>query len=407
MIMFRSLRICLFALFVSLLCGRVCISACDAGEGKILVVFSGARTITLQGGGTHVTGYFLSEMAIPLKLLLDAGYEIECASPGGVEPVMDMSSDSRQFFHNEKDYIEAKRMAEMPQIRKPGKLSSYGRSELQHFDGIFLPGGHAPMADLHKDRDLGEILRYFHHEGKPTALLCHAPVALLSAREREGWIYRGYRMTAFSDNEEKEAEKSGSLGGSVSFYICDALREAGAEIQCGEMMWQSNVVKDRELITGQNPGSAEHFSEVFLGALIACKLRQKKIASWPPGEKVMKACELYNASPAPIKGNEDYRTLWIGRRKKGFPRQEFLARLTGHLNQAKAVFGLCGLKGYFIYADDDYEVAYAYWADRSSQEEAFSSRDGGEAVRDGNSFMEKVLFMEIDEWPPWLSTAGP
>lgn len=253
-----------------------------AQQGKILVVLSGADYISLKGGGTHKTGYFLSEMAIPSKLLKNAGYEAEYANPTGAEPVMDKTSDSRQFFASEEDYLDAKRLAQDKKLLKPRKLSSYNNDELRRFDGIFIPGGHAPMTDLYRDADLGRMLRFFHKSKKPTASICHGPVSLLAAREGDSWIYKGYSMTAFSDAEEKEAEKSGLLGGNVLFYVCTALTDAGARISHADKLWQSHVVRDRELITGQNPASCEEFSKVFLEALTAEKLSHKKISTWPP-----------------------------------------------------------------------------------------------------------------------------
>ncbi|GEM_PF-42917 len=382
-----------------------CCSISYAQQGKVLVIFSGADSISLKGGGTHKTGYFLSEMAIPLILLKNAGYGIEYASPGGVEPAMDKSSDNRQFFKSDEQYLEAKKLAAGIKMRAPRKLSAYNIEELRHFDGIFVPGGHAPMADLYKDAELGSMLRFFHQNKKPTALICHGPVSLLAARDDKGWIYKGYSMTAFSDAEEKEAEKSGSLGGNVMFYICDALAGAGARISNAEKLWQSHVVRDRELITGQNPGSGEELSEVFLEALTAEKLNHKKIYAWPATGKVMTSGEIYDASVAKADWNEGYRTLWIGRRKKDCPEQSFLSRLTEHVNRARQVFEPYGFSGYVIFATGDYEIAYGKWKNKESAQRAFDLKDVKEAIEDGNSFMDKVLFKELTTKPLWLGSS--
>jgi putative intracellular protease/amidase len=240
---------------------------CHAAKKKILVVFSGLDYISLKEGKTHQTGFFLSELAVPLKALTVAGYQIECASPDGTKAAVDRSSDNRQFFKSDEEYKEARRLIDNPYICSPEKLSTYGEADLKEFAGIFLPGGHAPMEDLYRHKKLGYILRYFHKNNKPTALICHAPVALLSAKQGEEWIYRDYVMTAFSDQEEQEAEKAGSLGGHVQFYISDLLAAAGARMSFAPGLWESHVVRDRELITGQNPASAEEFAKVFIEAL--------------------------------------------------------------------------------------------------------------------------------------------
>jgi len=387
--------------FILALTAIACWCACPsyAEQGKVLVVFSGADSIPLKGGGVHKTGYFLSEMAIPVRLLKNAGWQIECASPTGALPIMDKSSDSRQFFKSDEEYLEAKKIAESSELKAMKKLSSYTEDRLKGFDGIFVPGGHAPMADLYKDPDLGMILKYFHSSGKPTALICHGPVSLLAARDGSGWIYKGYSVTAFSDAEEKEAEKSGALGGNVQFYICDALAEAGAQIRNADKLWQSNVVRDRELITGQNPGSGEELAEVFLEALTAEKLSRMKMRSWPPDGGAMSSGVLYDVSPAKTGWTSGYRTLWIGRRSKNCPERDFLPRLTEHLNIARKALGAGGLEGYVIYATEDYEIAYGKWKDRESMTRSLQSKEGRAAVEDGNSFMDKVLFRELTEIP--------
>jgi len=43
--------------------------------------------------------------------------------------------------------------------------------------------GHAPLEDLKDDKGLGRILLHFHRAQRPTAVICHAPIALLSAKE--------------------------------------------------------------------------------------------------------------------------------------------------------------------------------------------------------------------------------
>jgi putative intracellular protease/amidase len=392
-----------FVFFMTLMTS-VCLGAGPsyAGQGKVLVIFSGADSIPLKGGASHRTGYFLSEMAVPVMLLKRAGWQIECASPTGAAPVMDSNSDGRQFFKSDEEYLEAKKIAGSSELKAMKKLSSYTEDRLKGFGGIFVPGGHAPMADLYKDPDLGRILNYFHKNSRPTALICHGPVSLLAAMDGNGWIYKGYSVTAFSDAEEKEAEKSGALGGNVQFYICDALAEAGARIRNAEKLWQGNVVRDRELITGQNPGSGEELAEVFLEALTAGKLSDMKMNGWPPAGGNMAPGRLYDISPSMADWKAGYRTLWIGRRSKDCQQQEFLTRLTEHLNLARKALGPGGLEGYVIFATEDYEIAYGKWKDRESAARSLQSKEGRAAVLDGESFMEKVLFREITEIPPWL-----
>jgi putative intracellular protease/amidase len=52
------------------------------------------------------------------------------------------------------------------------------------FDFIHAPGGHAPMVDFHDNPWLGEALHVSRESGVVISLICHAPVAVTSTRQR-------------------------------------------------------------------------------------------------------------------------------------------------------------------------------------------------------------------------------
>jgi putative intracellular protease/amidase len=258
----------------------------QAAPKKILVVLSSERKITLKDGVVHPTGFFLSELMVPVKGLIEAGYEPVFATPLGNAPVMDKTSDSASWFGgDEKKFLETKNLLRsLSGMTRPFRLSEIRRQDLRQYAGIFIPGGHAPMEDLLVSKDLGALLKYFHRVQKVTALICHGPIALLSALsdpnafteeisngEKPGaqkWIYQDYRMTSFSTNEEQQEEpgQDNVLGGFVKFYPDQALYLAGGQLVVGGK-WQSHVVHDRELITAQNPMSDVEFTKVLLEAL--------------------------------------------------------------------------------------------------------------------------------------------
>lgn len=257
-----------------------------ATKGKVLVVLSSTNSLQLKDNKTVPTGYYLGELAVPAQKLQDAGYEIVIATPEGNKPAMDERSNNVAMFNN--DAAAHKRALEFiethPMMKKPEKLRLILRGGIQNYAAIYVPGGHAPLNDLMQDRYLGSALRHFHHYSKPTAFLCHGPVAALSALPKPdayrqalvsgdpalttagaaNWPYAGYRMTVFSTEEEKGAEEK--FGAALHFYPADALRTAGAKIENGPPR-QSFVIRDRELITGQNPASDHALADALLQAL--------------------------------------------------------------------------------------------------------------------------------------------
>src|SRR5438093_2885623 len=52
------------------------------------------------------------------------------------------------------------------------------------FDFIHVPGGHAPMVDFRDDPWLGETLHVARENGVTLSLICHAPLAMTSTRQR-------------------------------------------------------------------------------------------------------------------------------------------------------------------------------------------------------------------------------
>jgi putative intracellular protease/amidase len=256
-------------------------------KGKVLVVMSSANALDLKDGKTYVTGYYLNEFVVPYRKLLDAGYEPVIANPKGNLPVMDANSNNAMFFGgDDAARADALKFAQgLEPLKHPKTLASVVDEGTKGYVGLFIPGGHAPMADLLKDKNLGKILSSFHETGRPTGIVCHGPIVLLSTLPdpdafiasmiagdgkanslAAGWPYADYRVTIFSTGEEQALEGPNGLGGNVQYYPVNALAEAGARVET-IANWHPNVVVDRELITGQQPMSAPAFGDALVTKL--------------------------------------------------------------------------------------------------------------------------------------------
>ena len=156
-------------------------------------------------------------------------------------------------------------LARLHGLHQPGNLTALTDEEILDFDGVFIPGGHGAMVDLADSPDIGRVLWLMQGAGKTITALCHGPAALLSAPEIDGtWMFDGYRMTAFTDEEEDQT-KAGKVG--MPWYLEAALKNRGAIFDDGDAAWVSHVAIDRNLITGQNPGSAEAAAGAMLKRL--------------------------------------------------------------------------------------------------------------------------------------------
>jgi putative intracellular protease/amidase len=257
-------------------------------KGKVLVIGSNATRIEIQGGGWGPTGNYLNETVVPVMAVIGAGYDVQLATPNCTKPHMDKASDSVAHFHgNLYAYARARAFwINDPAMNQIRTLRSVIEEGLDNYAGVFVPGGQAPVVDLMHDTQMGEILRHFHDCVKPTALLCHGPIALVSAMSNardfcaaliagdevraaelaKGWQFAGYEMTICSASEDKWVEKE-ILHRKMYFNMPQALRAAGGDVTTNEIDFEPNVIVDREPITGQNPHSDHAIGEKLVKAL--------------------------------------------------------------------------------------------------------------------------------------------
>ncbi|MFD8596673.1 type 1 glutamine amidotransferase domain-containing protein [Kitasatospora sp. NPDC059646] len=227
---------------------------------KLLFVLTGATYWTLKDGTRHATGYWAEEFAAPYKAITEAGHQVVVATPGGVVPAVDMMSLRPEMAGGAQAALELEaviRSAE--ELRRPIRLSE---ARLEDYDAVYLPGGHGPMEDLWLDADAGRLLTAALDSGKPLAVVCHAPAALLATRVRGVSPFAGYRVTAFTNDEEHAV----GLAPKARWLLEDELKALGVRFERGEM-WKPYTVTDRNLYTGQNPASAGALAQELLKAL--------------------------------------------------------------------------------------------------------------------------------------------
>ncbi|MFJ4953513.1 type 1 glutamine amidotransferase domain-containing protein [Streptomyces sp. NPDC088760] len=228
---------------------------------KILFVMTGADQWTLADGTAHPTGFWAEEAVVPYRAVKAAGHEVVVATPGGVVPPVDRASLAPEFNGGEEGAAQvARALEEMTELRTPVKLAEV---DLGEFAAVFYPGGHGPMEDLAVDAESGGLLVAALDSGKPLAVVCHGPAALLAAVRPDGTnAFAGYRAAAFTNEEETQ----GGLAGQAKWLLQDRLTEAGVDVRAGEP-WAPHVVVDRNLITGQNPASSAPVAEELLKQL--------------------------------------------------------------------------------------------------------------------------------------------
>ena len=79
--------------------------------GKILVLVSSGHGLPLKDGKVYTgAGYYLNELTVPVRALMNEGYEITFANPKGNTPQLDVHSAVADFFGGDEaklqDYLK-------------------------------------------------------------------------------------------------------------------------------------------------------------------------------------------------------------------------------------------------------------------------------------------------------------
>ena len=206
------------------------------------------------------TGFWLEEFAAPYYAFLDAGVNITLASPAGGQPPLDPSSDTPDAQTKDTKRFKADSEAQ-ERLATTEKLADM---KAEDFDSVFYPGGHGPMWDLAVDKNSIELIETFIKQDKPVAFVCHSPAALKNVKIDGEYLVKGKTVTGFSNTEEEAVQ----LTDVVPFLLEDVLKANGGNYE-RVADWESFVVEDGLLITGQNPASSEEAAKRLLAKLQA------------------------------------------------------------------------------------------------------------------------------------------
>lgn len=217
---------------------------------NILIVTTSASVLPPD----HATGLWLEEFAVPYDHFVAHGAHVTVASPLGGAVPLDPKTEPG----------DRERIKWFGALRALQSSQSLAGIDDSFFDGLFIPGGHGPIVDLVHDRDLQRLIASFDEDGKFIGAVCHGPAALLEVRGSNGrYLIRDRRITGFSNLEERLA----GMHAKVPFLLEDELKKRGARYDSALLPMTSHVVRDGNLITGQNPASSERVAQEFLEGL--------------------------------------------------------------------------------------------------------------------------------------------
>jgi arylsulfatase A-like enzyme/putative intracellular protease/amidase len=227
---------------------------------RALVVATNAAVLDIG----KPTGVFASEMTVPYYAFLDAGLDVDVASPlGGVIPVDPQSMrppirtpEDDRFLGD--DVLRSKVMDSL----------AIGDLDMADYDIVFLAGGWGAAFDFGFSEILGEKMTEANAADKLIGGICHGPLGLINATGKDGEpLVKGRKVSAVTDKQVQELGIS-----STPHHPETELRKVGADFESQTRFRDplaNHWVVDGNLVTGQNQNAGPMVSRELLDLLEA------------------------------------------------------------------------------------------------------------------------------------------
>jgi len=221
------------------------------------------------------TGVFGSELTVPYYVFLDAGMQVDVASPlGGVIPV-DPLSMKAEIRTPDDDRL----LGDIDFRQKLMRSLAITDLDFTAYDIIYFAGGWGAAFDLGQSETLGRKVSEAYVAGCVIGGICHGPLGLLRARTPDGQLLvKGRRLTAVTDKQIHE------LGVAITpLHPETALRQAGAlfesESHPARDFFANHFVADGDLITGQNQNAGPMVARLMMQRVLAKRTGEARVAS--------------------------------------------------------------------------------------------------------------------------------
>jgi len=229
----------------------------------------------------------VTEVAVPWRLLTRAGHRVEfCTEKGGTAPAADpllltgvlfgrlgAEPEARAFYRE----LEVDLAFRAPQ--------SWDATEFRDYDGLLLPGGHAPGMRQYLGSDaLQRRVAAFFASGRPVGAICHGVLVLARSIDPATGksVLHDRRTTCLTKYQERAAYfltswRLGRYYRTYPEYVEDevkaALRDATRNFERGPLSLTQRdaehdsspafVVRDDNYVSARWPGDAYTFARAF------------------------------------------------------------------------------------------------------------------------------------------------
>jgi putative intracellular protease/amidase len=233
----------------------------------------------------------VTEVAVPWRILTDAGHEVVFATErAGTLPAADPRLLTGVLFGQLGAEPEPRRFyEEMTRAPEFHTAVSWADADVEEFDGLLLPGGHAPgMRQYLGSTALHQQIARFWSLERPVGAICHGVLVLARARDTETGrsVLAGRRTTCLPKYMERTAYfttawRLGRYYRTYPAYVEDEVRSAltapDTQFERGPRTLTQRgtatddthafVVEDGHYLSARWPGDAYLFGRRYLALL--------------------------------------------------------------------------------------------------------------------------------------------
>ncbi|OJJ19644.1 glutamine amidotransferase [marine bacterium AO1-C] len=230
---------------------------------KILYVVS--NPAKLKG---FPVGFFAEELTRPFFEFIQAGYEVDLASPKGGKVRFDGFSDpenAQTLYPNDLVTMGFRRHKKFGKLMENTK--AIANIKVSDYDAVCVAGGGGPLVTFKDDKKLHKFIADFYEQGKVVGLICHGTSLLLWSRLSNGKLLaEGKTWTGYCDAEEAMNNKA--AGFKLNDYTIESEAKKIPHTKYEAMKpLEPFAIRDGRLITGQQQHSSVLFAELVIEAL--------------------------------------------------------------------------------------------------------------------------------------------
>ncbi|MCA5006736.1 type 1 glutamine amidotransferase domain-containing protein [Sphingobacterium bovistauri] len=230
---------------------------------RVLCIVS--NTAKLHG---FEAGFFAEEMTRPFFDFIQAGYDVDVASPQGGAVKFDEHSDPQNpkgMYPNDLisiGFVNHEIFGKWMQNSIP-----INEINVSDYDAVSVAGGGAPLLTFKDDAQLHKLIADFYEAGKVVCLICHGTSLLLWTKLSDGKLLAdGKTWTGFADSEEDILNNA--FGFTVNEYTIEteARKNHNTTFEVAGPL-EPFAVRDGRLITAQQQHSSYLASQFVIEAL--------------------------------------------------------------------------------------------------------------------------------------------